>query len=98
MNYFERDQDQMLNDVRRVLQDVNRLHQELSTLNGNIDALEVRADEVGMQAAKYALRDAYVKISQSGQALVEAHVVLNRPPLLSTSDQRAEAIKSDHSG
>lgn len=71
---------ELKDQIEDLVKELDSIHKNLKAFANKIESLETRAGELGLDRVKFALRDAYVQISQSGAKLVDAHLDLNVPP------------------
>lgn len=67
-------------DIQRLVDELDKVHKHLRQINKGMEEVEIAAGEIGWERVKFALRAAYVKVSQSGSKLVEAHMDMTIPP------------------
>lgn len=71
----------MMNGLRQIAKEINALHNDLRAFQDRLRALEQRAADAGLPRLEFALRDAYSRSSDAGQALVQSHIKLNEATL-----------------
>lgn len=65
--------------VQELVDRLHTLHKQLRELANDVEKTELEAGDAGLDRVKFALRDAYVRISQAGSYMVEAHLDLGIP-------------------
>ncbi len=72
--------EQLRERAHELVQRLGQLHKDLRKLACAVEELEKEADKAHLVRVKLSMRAAYVRISQSGQSLVEAHLEMGVPP------------------
>ncbi len=57
---------------------MNSLHHRLQNLEGQLHTLEGEADALDLPRVRFALLDAYTRLTNAGTALIDAHLLLGR--------------------
>lgn len=72
--------------VAGLVAELGEAHKQLRALNSKLEEIEAEAGEADLERVKLSLRAAYVKISQAGSKLVEAHADMTISPTAYQSD------------
>lgn len=80
-------------ELHDLVSDLDTFHKQLKKLTNRLENLEKEAQESGLERVELALRDAYVKMSNAGASLVEAHLDLGVPPTVFQPDHEEERGK-----